>query len=284
MLSIKLARNLGFCTGVSRAINIVEKTLSTEKGKVYSLGAVIHNPRFIQQLEKKNLIIVHSLDELKRGSVLILPSHGSSGDIRKIARKKKLKLVDTTCPYVSSVQKICLRLHRQGFRVVIIGDRDHPEIKALLNFAPGAIIIENAQDVKNASFSDVRIGIISQTTQSKDKFFWLVAKILQKNTQLREGRIFNTICLDTLRRQEEAKKLAEEVEALLIIGSATSANTKRLFSLARKINPATYLIETEDVALNGLLRKAKKIGIISGASAPDELVQKIIKKINGAIT
>jgi 4-hydroxy-3-methylbut-2-enyl diphosphate reductase len=279
MLSIKLARNTGFCSGVRRAINIAEKTLSSEKNKVYSLGQIIHNHQVINGLKENNLCIVNSLDNVKERATVILPSHGSPKHIRTTAKKKKLKLIDVTCPYVSSVQRICSRLYGQGFKVVIIGDEKHPEIRALLDLAPGARVIDKAEDIKDEGIAFKKIGIISQTTQAKDKFFLMVSKILEKNPEIQEAQIFNTICLDTANRQKEARKLAKASDVLLVIGSKMSANTKRLFSIGQRINKKTYLVEKEDAPLDKILKGVKTVGIISGASAPDWLVKKIIEKI-----
>jgi 4-hydroxy-3-methylbut-2-enyl diphosphate reductase len=277
---IRLAKNIGFCSGVQRAINIVEETLSKNKRKVYSLGPVIHNREVIRRLEEKNLCSINSLADIKDATV-ILPSHGSpTKDILKIAKKKNLKLIDVTCPYVLLVQRICRGLYRGGFKVIIIGDKKHPEIKALSALAQGAYVIEKPGDVPENKFSYRRIGIISQTTQAKDTFFKIVSGILKKNTLVKEARIFNTICLDTAKRQEEVKKLAAGVDTLLVIGSSNSANTKRLLHIGRKINRHTYLVQTKDAPLKQWLKHSRKVGLISGASTPDWLVKEIIKKIN----
>lgn len=279
MLDIRLAKNIGFCSGVRRAIDIAGETLSKTKHKVYSLGPIIHNPEVIKQLEKKNLQIVNSLDKVEASSTVILPSHGSPRHLLNTAKKKNLRLIDVTCPYVSSVQKICNMLYRQGLKVVIIGDKKHPEIKALMDLAPSAYILKNLKDIKKNEFSHERIGIISQTTQAKDIFFEMVSKILQKNPKVLEVHIFNTICLDTAKRQEEVKKLACRVDTLLIIGSSLSANTKRLLYFGRKINKKTYLVKTKDAPLCKILKNAKVVGLISGASTPKWLVKQIVKKI-----
>ena len=279
MLRIKLAKSLGFCSGVSRAINIAESILNKEKGKVYSLGSIIHNHEEINRLRSKGLINVKSLDEVENSSCVILPSHGSPRRIIESARKKKLKLIDVTCPYVSHVHKICKKLYTDKFTVIIIGDSHHPEVKALIDLAPGAIIIESRKDILENQFSYKKVGIISQTTQSQEKFFSIVGLILRKNHNIQEVSIFNTICLDTSRRQEEVKELARAVDRLVVIGSRTSANTKRLLALGRRVNKKTFLAEKDNAALLKHLKGAALIGIISGASAPRWLVDRIIKKI-----
>jgi 4-hydroxy-3-methylbut-2-enyl diphosphate reductase len=280
MVKVILARNIGFCSGVRRAIAITGKTLKhSGKKRVYSLGAVIHNPEVIAKLDRKGLVTVHSLGEVVDGSTLILPSHGSPHGVIEQGRDKKLTLVDVTCPYVSSVQKICRTLHENGEAVVIIGDRQHPEIKALRDFAPSAVVIDKASDVTVNQFAYRKVGIISQTTQSREKFFRLVGAIMEKNPSGCEFHIYNTICLDTSKRQEEVKKLAGEVDVLLVIGSRISANTKRLLHLGRKANPSTFLVEQERQVDQKALKGARTVGIISGASAPSWLVNAVVKKI-----
>ena len=279
MVKIILARNIGFCSGVRRAIAITEKTLALKKNRVYSLGAVIHNPGVINRLSKKGLTTVRSLDEVEDSSTLILPSHGSPRGVIEEGRNKRLEMVDVTCPYVSSVQKICRTLHEKGDAVVIIGDSGHPEIKALRDLAPSAVVIDSAARVKENQFAGKKVGIISQTTQSREKFFRIVSSILEKNPGGREFHVYNTICLDTSKRQEEVTKIAGEVDVLLVIGSRISANTKRLLHLGRKANRSTFLVEHERQVPRRPLEKAKTIGIISGASAPSWLVNAVIKKI-----
>lgn len=280
MISIRIAKNIGFCAGVKRAIDIVQDTLSKSKNRIYCLGPVIHNPRVIQQLEDKGLTIINSLDQAEDSATVILPSHGSPASIFKDTQRKNLRFIDVTCPYVSSVHRICNRLYRQGLKVVIIGDKKHPEIKALRDLVKSAcVVIEKTKDIPKNKFSYQRIGIISQTTQAKDNFFGIVGRILQKNPKVLEVHIYNTICLDTLRRQEEVKKLGKDTGVLLVIGSSTSANTKRLFSLGRKINKNTYLIEKEDAPLNKILKNTNRVGIISGASTPEWLIKEVITKI-----
>jgi 4-hydroxy-3-methylbut-2-enyl diphosphate reductase len=279
MLRIKLAKSVGFCSGVRRAIDIAEKTLKHKKARVYCLGSIIHNPLVIRRLQKKNLLRVTSLDDVEPSSTVILPSHGSPRFILEAAKNKKIKLIDVTCPYVSSVHKICKSLYKQDFKVIIIGDKDHPEVKALLDLAPNAYIIEDKNDIKENEFSYKKIGIISQTTQAKDEYFKIISRILEKNHEVLEVHIFNTICLDTSKRQEEVKKLAGVVDTLLVIGSRTSANTNRLLHLGLKVNKKTFLVEEDNEALDKILKNARDVGITSGASAPQWLVKAIVRKI-----
>lgn len=283
MTIVKLAKNIGFCAGVRRAITIVEETLEQGKSNIYSFGPIIHNAQVIKDLQSRNLLVTRSIKDLPAGSTLILPSHGTPERILKAAVIKRLKLIDVTCPNVSNLQNICKSLYKDGFEVVIVGDKAHPEVKALADIAKKVHIIEKESDIKKSNLENKKIGIISQTTQNKDKFFEIVSKILKSNSLIKEVRIFNTICLDTTRRQEEVKRLAKEVDVLLVIGSKFSANTKRLVNIGRKINEKTFLIEDEFSPIKRFINKAGRVGLISGASAPDWLVKKIIKKITGGV-
>lgn len=278
-MQIRIARNIGFCSGVRRAIDTVESLLPKNK-KIFSLGPLIHNPLVVNQLEAKKLKIIHSLNHIRPNSYLVLPSHGTPQHILNIAKKKALKIIDATCPNVRCVHKICSSLFKDGYQIIIIGDKGHPEIKTLLDLAPKSIVINRKQDIENIKLIP-KIGIISQTTLDRNWLFEIVTDLLKKNISLKEIRIFNTICLDTIRRQDEVRDLAKRVEVVFVIGSKSSANTKRLFSIGRKINKNTYLIQTPKELKQKILKNKKCIGVISGASTPDWLVKDVIKKIKG---
>ncbi|HOW43102.1 MAG TPA: 4-hydroxy-3-methylbut-2-enyl diphosphate reductase [Candidatus Omnitrophota bacterium] len=279
MFKVKLARHIGFCAGVRRAIGIVEKTLQDSRAAVYSLGSVIHNPQEVNRLTQLGLRVVHSVDSVPDNAILILPTHGTPKRILERALHKRLKLIDVMCPYVASVHAICKKLFEEGLTVVIIGDRDHPEIKALKDRAPGARIISEESEIRSQAFAGKKIGIISQTTQSKDKFFKMVETILARNPDLSQVHMFNTICLDTANRQKEVKQLAETVDAVLVIGARSSANTKRLVHCGRKSNAKTYLVESPSSCPHAFVKGCGSVGVISGASAPDWLVKDIVMQL-----
>lgn len=278
-MRIKLAKHIGFCAGVKRAISITDKTLDGSRQPVYCLGAIIHNGQVMARLESRNLVPVDSPAKVPAGSLLILPSHGSPQKIRVQARKRRIRLVDVMCPYVASVHAICSRIRKDGMKVVIIGDKDHPEVRAIADLAPDAIIISDSRGIVRNAFSSRDVGIISQTTQSREKFCAMVSGILEKNPKVRSVHIYNTICLDTSCRQEEVRELARSVDQLLVIGSRMSANTKRLFNIGRRINRRTYLVESADSPVFAKLGRGGTVGIISGASAPDWLVEQIVQKL-----
>jgi len=233
----------------------------------------------MERLRNRNLLQVSSEADVPEGSVLILPSHGSPRKVRRQAMKRHIRLIDVMCPYVASVHQICSKIRKDGMKVVIIGDKDHPEVRALVDLAPDAVIINTDDDVRQNAFCGLDMGIISQTTQSREKFFRFINRVIKLNPKVRSIHIYNTICLDTSRRQEDARKLAQEVECMLVIGSRYSANTKRLYNISRRINPKTYLVESENSRVFNSVSNNDIVGIISGASAPEWLVQQIIRKI-----
>lgn len=276
-MRVVLAKHIGFCSGVKRAVSIVEKLLKNKKKNIFCFGAVIHNQQVLEKLKEQGLKEVSSLKEIRPSAYLVLPSHGTTQDTIKLAKQKKLKIIDVTCPYVASVQNICKELNKVGYQILILGDKDHPEIKALLSIAPKAKVVKKASEIKSLDL-DTRLGVISQTTQSKENLLKLIEYLLS-NKPIKELRMFNTICLDSLSRQREVVELAKHNDAVLVIGSKISANTKRLFNISLKFNPHSYLIDGIS-SLNPILKNNfKSIGVISGASTPDWLVEEIIEKI-----
>ena len=264
-MQAKIATHSGFCFGVKRAINIAEKTLKSEKGKnkIYSLGHIIHNPQVVEALLKEGLDVATSVDDIKTGTVII-SSHGAPKEVIEKIKKKKVRLVDATCPFVKYAQDIVKDLVKEGYAVAIVGDKEHPEVKALLSLAGKA---------KKGN----KIGIISQTTQSKDNYSRGISDILKEDFS--EVRIFNTICNDTSRRQELARRLLKECDAMVIVGGKNSANTRRLWQICKESGVDSYHIETDSELEECAFSGKKCVGVVSGASTPDSIVAKVAKKI-----
>ncbi|MCM8792241.1 MAG: 4-hydroxy-3-methylbut-2-enyl diphosphate reductase [Candidatus Omnitrophica bacterium] len=280
-MRLSVAKNIGFCSGVRRAIEIIERLVQENKKNIFCLGSVIHNELLQQRLKQKGIITVDSLKDIKKPAYIILPSHGVPPTNIKEAKRKGLKIVDVTCPNVSSLQRVCKKLRQEKYQLIILGDNNHPEIRALLGIAAEAVVISNASEIELLKL-DSRIAIVSQTTQSIENFLVLVNKFFEmreKIEKIKELRIFNTICLDNISRQKEVRELANNNDAVFVIGSYSSANTKRLFNISRMINPNSFLIRDYHDISDKIKLKFKKIGIISGASTPDWLVDEIIRKI-----
>ncbi len=277
---VVLASNCGFCVGVKNAVELVEKALSDHRPEpVYSLGMFIHNPQEIERLAKKGLRVVTSIEDVPDGSLIVLPSHGTPPKLRNQCKEKRLRTIDLICVYVRRLQEIALHLHKEGFSVVMVGDKDHPEVLAVQSLVPGLIVVDK-EDVlnDNLSFNFVNCGVISQTTQSLQVYKRAVERLVLGSFPRKELRIFNTICWDVLQRQEEVVKLAKECDLVLVIGGKESANTRRLYEIAREYTDSYHLSVPEELTPE-MFKEKKQIGIISGTSTPNWLVAMFKERI-----
>lgn len=265
-MRIKVARHCGFCFGVKRAINIAENALkgSKDKKNIYSLGAIIHNPQVVDSLSKKGLRVITSIDDIKKGAVII-SSHGAPKGVIERIKKKRIKLIDATCPFVKHAHDIVRTLKRQAYRIIVIGDKSHPEVKALLSLA--------GKETKSK-----KIGIVSQTTQSKDNYLKGILDILKDDFS--EARIFNTICSDTTERQRLTHELLDKCDVMIVVGGKNSANTRRLWQICKESGVDGYHIEIEKELKKDYFIGKKCAGVVSGASTPDSTVKKVTQKIN----
>jgi 4-hydroxy-3-methylbut-2-enyl diphosphate reductase len=264
-MQIKVAMCAGFCFGVKRAINIAEDALKGLKAKdnLYSLGPIIHNPQVVERLYKKGLRVINGLDTIKGGTVII-SSHGAPLEALKKIRKKKIKLIDATCPFVKYAQNIIKSLKQEGYRIIIVGDSVHPEVKALKSIA--------GKDKLSK-----KIGIISQTTQNKENYINEIKKILQEDFS--EVKVFNTICNDTSKRQSETRSLLKNCDLMIVVGGKNSANTKRLWQICKESGVHSFHVETELELKKKWFKGRNCVGITSGASTPDSTVKRMVEKM-----
>lgn len=276
-MRVKLAAKTGFCFGVKRAVGMAEKALKS-RGTIYSLGSIIHNAQVVEKLARKGLKIIRNARDIRSGTIVI-SSHGISPRIAKDIKNRGIRIVDTTCPFVLNAQRIARRLSREGYTVVIVGDAAHPEIKALVDFVSSeTFVVKNRREAARLSLSrSARVSVISQTTQSAENFLGVVSEIAKKGP--RELRVFSTICRDAGDRQDEARSLAKTVDVMFVVGGRNSANTKRLFEVCKGVLKNSCLIEKEGELKDSFLKECRRAGITSGASTPDEVVQKIANKI-----
>jgi 4-hydroxy-3-methylbut-2-enyl diphosphate reductase len=274
-MRVRLAERIGFCFGVKRAIHMAEEALRLHR-KVYSLGSIIHNAQVVQRLSGKGLEIIRDPGRAKGGAVLI-SSHGAPPAVFAKIKKRGLGLIDTTCPFVLHAQRLAMEMAREGYMVVIVGEKTHPEVKALVGFARGrAIVVKGRDDPALRRVTGDKVAVISQTTQAIANFRGVANTLLRKRP--REIRIFNTICNDTGKRQEAAADLAKTVDAMVIIGGRQSANTKRLFEVCKGLNDA-YLVETDRDVRSRWFEGKRTVGIASGASTPEWVITKVVNKI-----
>lgn len=273
-MEILVAKTAGFCYGVRRAIKIAEETLVKE-GECYTLGPIIHNPEVVNSLEKKGLKVIDNVNKINSG-VLIIRSHGISKDEADFLNKnKKIKVVDTTCPFVTKARNFLELLKKEGYKIFFLGDREHPEVKGLLSYIENdAFVFLSPEEIKQGKFE--KIGLISQTTQRM--------AMLQKSAErllnfCEELRVFNTICKTTSVRQKEAFEMAQKVDMMIVLGGKNSSNTKKLAEICKSVQDNTYHIERPDEVIQLDFANVKKVGITAGASTPKEHILELIEKI-----
>jgi len=271
-MEVILAEHLGFCYGVKRAIEIARQNASSD-GSSSTLGPIIHNPQMVERLKNEGVGTVGSLEEMDDG-LIIIRSHGVGPKVYEEAESRGLELVDATCPHVKKAQLSAKLLSEEGYTVVIVGEKNHPEVKSIFEWtAQDAYIIETEAEA-NALPRIGKLGIVSQTTFSGDRFRSIVSCLLEKS---REIKILRTICTATDLRQAAALDLAEKVDVMLVIGGKNSANTTRLAQLcATKCK--TYHIETVEELQDDWIKDVNKIGITAGASTPDWIIKEVFKQ------
>ncbi|MFP4372656.1 MAG: 4-hydroxy-3-methylbut-2-enyl diphosphate reductase, partial [Halanaerobium sp.] len=277
VLEVITAEEAGFCFGVERAIDMVlEAASKNDNLKVYTLGPLIHNPQVVEKLAEKNVIVASSLADIDSG-IIIIRSHGVAPEVIEKARAKNLKIIDATCPYVKNAQKYAKQLVDEGYQTFIYGDADHPEVQGIYGASDKkAIIIGEKEDLRSIELK-AKIGLVAQTTKSPESFREIIDLIA---TNVKELKIFNTICNTTDVRQSSAKKLAEDVDIMFVIGGHNSANTTRLAEICEATNTPTYHIETAAEIKKEWLSGKNKVGITAGASTPDWLIREVVQLMN----
>ncbi len=285
MTEIIIAEHSGFCFGVKRAIDTAYKTVKGSKNKkVYVLGEIIHNPKVVNELSNLGVEKIEKLEEIKKTkkSILIIRSHGVSKKILAKSEKLGIEVVDTTCPFVKKLELIIDELIKENYKIIVLGDKFHPEISSLNDsFDNKLLIVESLEELENLGIQKSnRIALLSQTTQSLKKFRDCVNYLVDKCLEL---RIFNTICKSTEQRQLSSLELAKNADVIFVVGGKNSANTRRLYEICKNINSSTYHIEDETEIKKKYLQGKKKIGITAGASTPQDTINEIVKKLEKMI-
>lgn len=272
-MEIILADKAGFCFGVKRAVEMTEKELKNSDDKIYSLGPLIHNPQAVKKFEEKGLKTIDEIGEINNSKVVIR-SHGVSKEVVDKMVEQNLDIIDSTCPYVKSVHKKVEEFHKQGYNIVIVGDKNHPEIIGINGWCNNeAFIINSEEEALNLPKMD-KVCVVSQTTNTQEKFITLSHIVKDKGDEV---KIFNTICNATNQRQEACKEVAKKVDAMIVIGGYHSSNTKKLADISKKYCEHVYHIETKDELPLEELKKFNKIGITAGASTPDWIIKEVIE-------
>lgn len=273
-MEILLAKSAGFCFGVKRAINLAFST-AKKRSKVFCLGPIIHNPQVVEKLRRSGVQEKESLKEIKEGTV-ILRSHGVSPEVMEEARSRGLEIVDATCPFVMRSQKFVRRLTEEGYFILIVGDRRHPEIQGIVGQAKGEVLVIDSPEGLKGLKRKERVGVVTQTTQTLANLKEIMTQVLER---AQEVRVLNSICSATAKRQLESRKLAGKVDCMLVVGGYNSSNTNKLAEICQEVNPHTYHIEEARELSPSWFNGAKRVGLTGGASTPSWLIEQIVKKV-----
>jgi len=277
-LSIEKAAGIGFCFGVRRAIDTLEK-VARERGGIETLGAVAHNQQVLQRLAGMGVRVVKGVDDIQ-GDIVAISTHGVSPQLEEAIRARHVDIINTTCPFVHRAQLAARKLAQSGFFVIIYGDVDHSEVRGILGWANGrGVATLDEKFIATLDRLPRRLGVLSQTTQIPAHFTEFVKKLI--NSALAKGselRIIDTICYDIRERQAVALKLANRVDLMLVIGGRNSANTNHLVKLCSTVTK-THLIETVDEIQPSWLQGRTHIGITAGASTDEQTINEVLAKL-----
>ena len=277
-MKVELAKTAGFCFGVKRAVDTVYEQIALHKGeKIYTYGPIIHNEEVIKDLKRHGVEVVDSEEELEAltEGVVIIRSHGVPKRICDMLERKEVDCVDATCPFVKKIHRIVAEESAKGSHIVIIGNSEHPEVEGIRGWSESPVtVIQTPEDAKSFFLPDQsqKVCIVSQTTFNYNKFKDLVEIIEKKGYDI---IVLNTICNATKERQEEARKIAESVDAMIVIGDKRSSNTQKLFEICRNACLNTYYIQTlGDLNMNQL-GSVETVGITAGASTPNNIIEEV---------
>ena len=273
-MKIFLARDAGYCFGVRDAVNLAYDTAEAH-GEVYMLGTIVHNERVIENLSNAGAKVVETLDDIPEDKPILFRAHGTAPKLWKKTDKKKLNLVDATCPLVTEIHDEIKKLEEEGRRTIIIGDHGHDEVVAIAAQVSEPIIIANMEEAK-ALRKMKKAGVVSQSTQMIENVQEIMKILMEKVFDL---RFVNTICFPTRRNHEQIKELAVQCDVMIVIGSFTSANSKRLTQLALERNKRSYQVTTAEELDMSWFNDCETIGISAGASTPDEIINDVVKHI-----
>jgi len=276
-MKVLVAETCGFCNGVRNAIRMAEKVLAQEK-KVYSLGPIIHNSDVVQRLAKAGLKTVNKVEEIQSGTVIIR-SHGAAPQQLAKLKEKGLKIVDATCVLVKRLQRIAKELKKDGYKVVIIGDENHPEVQAVVGSAKDVYVIADETDLHKLP-KNTKLGVICQTTQSPEHVGRMLAAI--GRSSFSEVKVINTLCKEAVKRQESAVQLCRQVDVMFVLGGLESANTRKLAELCKKVNKLTFHLQNWNELDKSILLGKNIAGVTAGASTPQWIIDEFVKNLKSS--
>lgn len=275
-MEITVAKSAGFCFGVQRAVDSVYKELEENSGKIYTFGPIIHNEQVVEDLNKKGIEVIDTVEQLKKikEGTVVIRSHGVAKEIYDILEQQKLKMVDATCPFVKKIHNIVLDESNNGKTIIIIGNDNHPEVEGIKGWVNGEVIVINKEEqIEKLSLPEqTKACIVSQTTFNHNKFKYLVEIIRKKGYDI---TVVNTICNATHVIQVEAQKISSKVDGMIVIGGKNSSNTQKLYDICRNECENTFYVQTvKDLNLHEL-KSLKSIGITAGASTPKNIIEEV---------
>ena len=284
---VLLAEPRGFCAGVDRAIEIVERALVKHGAPIYVRHEIVHNTYVVNDLKAKGAIFIEELAEVPAGATLVFSAHGVSQAVRREADARGFNVFDATCPLVTKVHVEVAKLHKEGYEFVMIGHKGHPEVEGTMGqLSDGIYLVEEVADVARVQPRDpARLAVVTQTTLSVDDAAQILAAVKQRFPLVREPKQ-QDICYATQNRQDAVKLLSPQVDVVIVVGSPTSSNSNRLRELAERLGTPAYMVDAADDLQSAWLEGRTRVGVTAGASAPDILVQQVIGRLRelGAIS
>ncbi len=284
---VVLAEPRGFCAGVDRAIEIVERALKKFGAPIYVRHEIVHNTHVVEDLKSKGAIFVEELTEVPRGATLVFSAHGVSQAVRREAQARGFSVFDATCPLVSKVHVEVAKLHREGYDFIMIGHKGHPEVEGTMGqLTEGIYLVEDLADVERVQVrQSERLAVVTQTTLSVDDAADILAAVKRRFPKVREPKQ-QDICYATQNRQDAVKVLAPNVDIVVVVGSPTSSNSNRLRELAQRLGTPAYMVDAPDDLRPEWFEGKRAVGLTAGASAPDVLVQQVIQRLRllGAVS
>ena len=278
-MEIVRAQAMGFCFGVRDAIEIVRE-LGNAGTPVYTLGAIVHNPQIAEALEQINVHVIDSLDQAPAGAMIAITAHGAPPALKEEAEARGLRVIDTTCPLVTRIQKTAYDLVQQRYSVLVYGDAKHKEVKGIVGWSGGKARVIMSMDELQDWEPTRRVALISQSTSNVEKFIALardlVGAMVARGVEI---RVINTICKPTKDRQRAVRELAQDVDVVVAIGGCASANTRKLVMAAKEEGVEAYQVERPDELEPAWFTGASRVGVTAGASTPDDVIDQVESRI-----
>jgi 4-hydroxy-3-methylbut-2-enyl diphosphate reductase len=280
LTDIVLAEPRGFCAGVDRAIEIVDRALAKFGAPIYVRHEIVHNTYVVNDLKLRGAIFIEELDEVPPGATLVFSAHGVSQAVQREAERRGFRIFDATCPLVTKVHVEVAKLHKEGYEFIMIGHKGHPEVEGTMGQLDSGIhLVEDVEGVARVQPGQTeRLAVVTQTTLSVDDAAEITAAVKARFPMVREPKQ-QDICYATQNRQDAVKVLSPQVDILIVVGSPTSSNSNRLRELAKKLGTESFMVDSADELQEAWFEGRSRVGLTAGASAPDVLVQQVIERL-----